>query len=90
MLPSYVNDVSFPRMPMIGEVTNILLQGHGLSYSDLVFAVALPSSPSSSSTDINIPTDICTNASYQPRVNSSSSSSSTGGNKNVGLNSMLK
>ena len=72
-------------------MTNILLQGHGLSYSDLVFAVALPSS--ASSTDITIPADICTNASYQPRVNASTSastSSSGNNNKNVGLNSMLR
>lgn len=80
-------------MPIIGEVTNILLQGHGLSYSDLVFAVALPSSSSSSSssTDIIIPSDICTNSSYQPRVDAStSSSSSSSSGNNLGLNSMLK
>ncbi|KAG5510285.1 hypothetical protein JKF63_07613 [Porcisia hertigi] len=88
VLPSTVTDVSLPPLMTIKNTNTVVLRGGGLSTTDVVVAVALDTSTSSTLNTAAraIPSDICTNEDYVPRVISTNPDSTT----STGMSSMLR
>ncbi|CAG9570030.1 conserved hypothetical protein [Leishmania major strain Friedlin] len=88
VLASTVTGVDLPPSMTVTNVNTVVLTGGGLSTTDVVMAVALPSSsvPGLESAVTEVPSDICTNEAYKPRVNSTNPSPA----KNTGMTSMLR
>ncbi|CBZ24366.1 conserved hypothetical protein [Leishmania mexicana MHOM/GT/2001/U1103] len=88
VLASAVTDVNLPPSITLTNVNTVVLTGGGLSTTDVVMAVALPPSSGSGSASAatEVPSDICTNEVYKPRVNSANPSPAT----NTGMTSMLR
>ncbi|AYU76676.1 hypothetical protein LdCL_100012200 [Leishmania donovani] len=88
VLASTVAGVDLPPSMAVTNVNTVVLTGGGLSTTDVVMAVALPSSSESGSASAatEVPSDICTNEAYKPRVNSTNPSPA----KSTGMTSMLR
>ncbi|KAG5484184.1 hypothetical protein CUR178_07338 [Leishmania enriettii] len=88
VLASAVTGVSLPPSMTVANINTVVITGGGLSTTDVVLAVGLPASraPGTASAATVVPSDICTNEAYVPRVNSTNPSPA----EITGMTSMLR
>ncbi|CAD2222949.1 hypothetical protein AGDE_02722 [Angomonas deanei] len=67
---SLIDSVTFPAVPSVASLSSVILVGGGLSQNDQLVAVGVTGS--------TVPSDVCTNTAYSPRVTAEASTAGSG------------